>query len=177
MPTVNKCWRHGIIGTHGSWLPGSPRGWRSRGHRVHSSGDYRQPPPEDEHEGLYAFQLKQCPEAVTINKALREVVGKAFRDELVEQEHRVLAIAVSGQHCHFLAELPVAKKEMQASVGHAKRKLSRAMKGQMPGAVWAAGGKFIVIDNEAYQRSVFEYIARHKQQGAWVWTFRDEDDR
>ena len=98
----------------------------------------------------------------------------AFIEELKQREHQVLAIAVANQHCHFLAELPLDKKLMQAEVGHTKRKSSRAVKDAMPGAVWAAGGKFIVIENAAYQQRVFEYILRHREEGAWVWSFRDE---
>ncbi|HEX3314753.1 MAG TPA: hypothetical protein VHR72_07680 [Gemmataceae bacterium] len=31
------------LSTYGSWLPGNPRGFRSRKHRIHSSGDYKNP--------------------------------------------------------------------------------------------------------------------------------------
>ena len=174
MPTEGKCWRHVIIGTHGSWLPGSPKGWRSRGHRIHSSGDYKQPPPEGEHEGLYRFHLARCPDAITISQDLRPVIGKAFIKELTLHGHEALAIAVSGQHCHVLVELPQNRSEMKSEIGRAKRKSSRAVKGEMPGSVWAAGGKFIVIDSQAYKQRVFEYILRHHQEGAWVWSFRDD---
>lgn len=173
MPETGKSWRHGIIGTHGSWLPGSPKGWRSRGHRVHSSGDYQQPPPKDEHAGLYRYVLASCPKAVTLPAPLRRVVGEAFVQELNQRGHRVLAIAIAGQHAHFLAELPIEKRAMLAHVGHAKRRSSRAVKRQLPGRVWATGGKFLVVGDEAYQRRVFDYICRHHDQGAWVWTFRD----
>ena len=173
MPTEGKCWRHVIIGTHGSWLPGSPKGWRSRGHRIHSSGDYNHPPLEGEHECLYQFHLARCPDAITIPQSLRATIGTAFVHELNLLNHEVLAIAVSGQHCHVLAELPQTKSETHKAVGHAKRRSSRKVRNEMPGAVWAAGGKFIVVDNEAYQRRVFEYILRHQQEGAWVWSFRD----
>ncbi len=53
MPTPGKCWWHNILSTHGSWLPGNPRGFRSRNHRIHSSGDYKNPPPLGEHAGLH----------------------------------------------------------------------------------------------------------------------------
>ena len=38
-------WYHCNGSTYGTWLPGDPRGWRSRNHRVHVPGDYRTPPP------------------------------------------------------------------------------------------------------------------------------------
>jgi len=173
MPQPGKCWRHGIIGTHGSWLPGSPKGWRSRGHKIHSSGDYKKPPPSDEHLGLYRYSQEQCPQALVIPKGLRPIVAEAFRDQLLAFNHRVLAIALSGMHCHFLAELPTDKVAMQAAVGDAKRKSSRAVKKELPGRVWAAGGKFILIADHSYQKRVFDYIRRHANEGAWVWTCFD----
>lgn len=53
-------WRHVVISTRSSWLPGSPRGWRSRNHKRHSSGDYKKPPPPDEHEGLREYVEKRA---------------------------------------------------------------------------------------------------------------------
>ncbi len=44
---------HAICTYHGQWMPGDERGWPSRGHRLHSSGDYRSRPPLEEHVGLH----------------------------------------------------------------------------------------------------------------------------
>ena len=173
MPQPGKCWRHIIIGTHGSWLPGSPKGWRSRAHRVHSSGDYKSPPPEEEHAGLYAYNIARCPDAVTIPEAIRSIIGRAFCKELGANRCHTLVIAIAGQHCHVLSELPNNLSETKSIIGHAKRESSRAVKAEMPGKVWAAGGKFIRINDRGYQRRVFDYICRHVQEGAWVWTYRD----
>ena len=60
MPRPGMMWRHVIISTRRSWLHGDGRGFRSRGHRIHSSGDYKDPPPEGEHSGLLEYQRKQC---------------------------------------------------------------------------------------------------------------------
>src|SRR5262249_17500638 len=51
MPAEGKLWRHVIISTLNSWLPGDPRGFRAVNHKIHSSGDYKNPPP-GEHAGL-----------------------------------------------------------------------------------------------------------------------------
>ena len=48
MPRPNKCWWHVTLSTYGSWLPGDQRGFRSRKHKIHSSGDYKNPPPASE---------------------------------------------------------------------------------------------------------------------------------
>ncbi len=45
---------HVTWSTYGSWLPGDPRGFRTRGHRLHVDGDYRNPPPKGKYTGLHA---------------------------------------------------------------------------------------------------------------------------
>ena len=39
--------------TYGTWLPGDPKGFRTRHHREHIEGDYRNPPPKGIYEGLH----------------------------------------------------------------------------------------------------------------------------
>src|SRR4051812_22286516 len=41
-------WLHVSGSTYGTWLRGDPRGWRSRRHREHCEGDYKNPPPKGE---------------------------------------------------------------------------------------------------------------------------------
>jgi hypothetical protein len=53
-------WRMITISTKRSWLPGDQRGFRNRQHRIHSSGDYKNPPPRWEHEGLRRYNEKRC---------------------------------------------------------------------------------------------------------------------
>ncbi|WP_437230609.1 hypothetical protein SH661x_002053 [Planctomicrobium sp. SH661] len=46
-------WFHVTLTTYGAWLPGDPRGFRTRHHREHVEGDYRDPPPAGKYEGLH----------------------------------------------------------------------------------------------------------------------------
>jgi hypothetical protein len=39
-------WYHCMGNTFGTWLPGSPKGFRTRHHREHVEGDYKHPPPK-----------------------------------------------------------------------------------------------------------------------------------
>src|SRR5207249_2399004 len=106
MPRPGMRWRHVVISTWKSWLPGNPRGFRSRHHKIHSSGDYKDPPPEGEHAGLYRFHSKNCGDPIVLPPELRETVGKAIRRKLKEMNCQVLAIAVAATHVHLLVELP-----------------------------------------------------------------------
>jgi hypothetical protein len=51
MAQPGMLWRHVIINTFCTWLHSDERGFRSRKHRIHSSGDYRRRPPKGEHAG------------------------------------------------------------------------------------------------------------------------------
>ena len=173
MPLPGRRWRHVIFGTRGSWLPGDQRGWRSRHHKRHSTGDYKSPPPNDEHEGLHEYSLALCPEAVTIPAHLRAPMGQTLRDHVQSCDHRLLVLSVAGQHVHMLVELPDDLTTIRQIVGDAKRHASRAVRREMPGRLWAARGKYLAVNSEAHHRRAFGYIRCHRTQGAWVWTFKD----
>ena len=48
MPKPGMIWRHVIISTHGSWLPGDPRGFRSKDHDIHAALESHSPPFENQ---------------------------------------------------------------------------------------------------------------------------------
>ena len=73
-------WFHCIGGTYGSWLPGDPRGFRTRHHREHVEGDYRNPPPA----GIYEPRHRRAEDSprfdpVTLRPDDRAVVCRAKR--------------------------------------------------------------------------------------------------
>jgi hypothetical protein len=136
MPTFGKRWRHVIVNTRCSWLHGDLRGFRNRKHRIHSSGDYRNPPPPE--------------------------------------EHRVLAVAVSGEHLHALVELPDDPAQIRLIIGRCKCAATEAMKPALSGRVWAEGGEFKPVDERDYERNVYGYILTKQGRTAWTWSFRDE---
>ena len=176
MPKPGKLWRHVIINTRGSWLPGDERGFRNRGHRIHSSGDYKRPPPVEEHVGLYGYQVGKSPPEVRIARSLRPVIGRAMARYFEACEHRVLVVAITKVHAHMLVELPNSIIKIREIVGEAKRAASRAVKRQMPGSIWARGGTFKPVKTRAHQRRAFGYILYEQGSGAWTWSFLDGTD-
>src|SRR5262249_55423368 len=141
-----KRWRHVIISTLNSWLPGDPRGFRAVDHKIHSSGDYKCPPPKGEHAGLHQYSKKISGEVVIIPRELREVIGTRFVNELALMEHQLLVISVSATHCHLQVELPDDLKEVRKILGEIKRMASVDIRKTLPGRVWAHDGKYQVID-------------------------------
>jgi REP element-mobilizing transposase RayT len=166
-------WRHVVISTVNSWLPGDPRGFRSREHKIHSSGDYKNPPPPGEHKGLYNYSKKISGDPVVIPRDLRPVVGQAVLGKVKKLNYRVLAVSVAGMHAHLLIELPDDRRLIRHVIGQCKTVSSHAIRHRLPGRVWGAGGGFTPVDDPEHHRNVFNYIL--KQRDAWIWSFKDEE--
>ena len=173
VPAPGKKWRHVIINTHSSWLHGDSRGFRSRRHRIHSTGDYKHPPPKGEHEGLYRYQVGKSRPEVRLESDLRPIIGRALLQHLLDSGHAVLVIAVTKVHAHVLIELPDNIVKVKSIIGDAKRRASRAVNAQLPGTVWARGGTYKRVTSRNHQRRAYEYILYEQGPEAWTWSFRD----
>jgi len=109
-------WRHVIISTRRSWLHGDARGFRSREHRIHSSGDYKDPPPKGEHAGLLQYHQKRAKgPRIKIPTSVRREVVLALLGAVLIAGYRVLVIAVTQKHAHLLVELPKARWKTKVS--------------------------------------------------------------
>jgi thiamine-monophosphate kinase len=172
MSAAAECWRHVTLHALRTWLHGDRRGFRTRGHRIHSSGDYMSPPPPKEHEGLRAFHQKRSKAAVQFEPATRGLIGRAIVRQLLEEGRRVLVVAITATHAHILVELPDAMAAIRAIVGRAKNRSSRAVRSTMPGSIWAEGGNYKRVKDRAHQLAVFEYILTKQGSDAWTWHFR-----
>jgi hypothetical protein len=166
-------WRHVVINTHGSWLHGDERGFRSRRHRIHSSGDYKNPPPKGEHAGLYRYHRKGCAKEVTIRRDLRPVIGRAIVDYLLSEGYRVLCVAVGKVHAHSVVELPIPLPEVKRIVGEVKRFSSCCVTFSIPGSLWSAGGEFVPVEDADHLKAAYEYDLYKQGPGAWTWSWRD----
>jgi len=170
-------WIHFVTTTYGAWLSGDPRGFRTRHHREHVAGDYKNPPPRD----LYAKQLERSAKSlkqppVTLAKKWRPIVGGAVRDKLGERGAFVLCLAVSSQHVHLLAKLPRGA-EPRIVMGLAKKHAAFEIKGRgWDGKLWGRRGKELRVRGREHQLRVYGYILAHAKQGAWVWHWRMKDE-
>jgi REP element-mobilizing transposase RayT len=172
MPTPSKCWWHNILSTHGSWLPGNPRGFRSREHRIHSSGDYKNPPPPGEHAGLHRYHSKRTKKTVLL-AADREVVGRSLWQRAEELGHRMRTIAVSFTHAHMLVEMPDDKKKMKTAMGECKRTASFNVSENYESTLWAKLGDFNRVETQDYWENCHHYILGQEQ--SWImWIEKGE---
>jgi hypothetical protein len=173
MTQPGMLWRHVVINTHGTWLHGDARGFRSRRHRIHSSGDYRNPSPKGEHAGLLRYHRKRCPNEVTIPRDLRPQIGQAVARFLLSEGYRVLCVAVGKVHAHAVVELPKDLREVKRIVGEAKRFSSCAVTSSVPGTLWSAGGEFVPVEDADHLKAAYEYDLYKQGPGAWTWSWRD----
>ena len=159
-------------GTYGSWLPGDPRGFRTRRHREHVEGNYRSPPPPGKYEGLHAhvrMSMKQPP--VEIPRDLREPIGRGCLERFAEEGAEVFRISVDFWHVHVAADCsPAGLKQM---VGRVKKVSSHLVRDRIPGRVWQAGCHPVKVGDDGHWRNVLEYIDDHAPE-AWVWRKGDD---
>src|SRR5436190_3175381 len=114
-------WYHLLATTYGAWLYGDARGFRTRHHREHVEGDYKNPPPA----GTYAAKESRSKgslrrQKVIIPESLRPVLGRALLEKLQKLGARVVCISVSAKHIHILAETEarVARRWMGLAKKH-----------------------------------------------------------
>ena len=169
-------WYHIILTTYGAWLPGDPRGFRTRHHRQHVEGDYKNPPPPGRYEKLKKHStesLKHPP--VILSPELRPVVGKALRDRLHEFKVLVACLSVGGQHIHLLAKMPI--EQSRTLIGSVKQHTWFVLREKgWTNKLWGKKAKSIPIRDRAHQINVYNYIIEHQNEGAWVWKHSDRND-
>lgn len=168
-----RTWFHITWNTYGTWLPGDPRGFRSHNHRIHSSGTYKSPPPPGEHHLLHQLAKRELKrEPIRLNAEQQRIALDAVLAKARSIDAEPLAIAIAATHVHLLARFDKARVGIE--VGQLKREASNALADHHPGGVWSARCHPRPVFNQQHQRDAFHYIAAHAQEGALVWTYRDE---
>lgn len=170
-------WYHVNGNTYGTWLPGDKRGWRSRHHKVHVDGDYKAPPPAGKYDTLRRRAEAAMPQSpVFLDQQQRKIAGSALVEMLQRQEAELLAVSVDAVHFHLLARFPDAPARQ--IVGRAKKHAYHLLRnaGHI-GSAWAKRRRILPITDRAHQVSVFEYILRHGEKGAWTWSFKNAAGR
>jgi len=168
--SARKRFQHIIINVRCSWLHGDERGFRSRDHRIHSSGDYKHRPPADEHDGLRQHHRQRSAPPRYLPQHLHECIGQTILAKINEQRHAVLSVSVDGAHVHALVELPDDRTEVKRIVGLWKQAASFVVRDELPGRIWSEGCDPILIRDAAHRRKVFNYILDHASKGAWTWS-------
>ena len=162
---------HLVLNARSTWLTGDDRGFHSRHHRLHSSGDYKNPPPPGEHAGLRRVVEARAQPPVEFPPDLFETLGLALIDKAHQREEWVAAVSVDAHHAHLLVEVPADRDVVKDAVGRWKQAASHAVRDRLPGRIWASSCDPIRIRDEEHLQNVFLYILSHARKGAWVWRY------
>ena len=169
-------WRHVILNAIGSWLHGDPRGFRDRFGRVHSSGDYRNPPPPGEHAGLLRYMRDRSHGRVRFDACVRSIIIARFVEKTREQQFRIICCALSRDHLHALMELPDERDEVRRVVGRSKQAASHAAREYLPGSIWSKGGEYRRIVDKQHLHNAYHYIRTRQERGTLVWSHRPDEN-
>jgi hypothetical protein len=178
-------WRgyfHCIGNTYGSWLPGDPRGFRTKHHREHVDGDYRNPPPAGRYERLHQRSqglMKRT--QVRFTDEMRRLVIDIIVQSLRYHGVGLVVACVSSKHAHALASFePGSLTSTGRGIidpprhyfGIARRRAARALSDAglvAPGGVWSRKSEIVPIVDESHLRNATQYILDHEYEGAAVW--------
>ena len=163
-------WYHCNGNTYGTWLPGSDWGFRTRHHRRHVDGDYKNPPPP----GNYAADLKRSKKPmrrpkVILSFAARQSICDTIMESLRCDEILVVAVCVNGHHFHVLARF--LDRRPRHWIGRAKGRSARAASKvglAAEGGVWGKRCKCKPVNDRAHQLTVVGYIQKHVKEGGAV---------
>ena len=164
-------WYHSTLHTYGSWLRGDPRGWRSRHHREHVDGDYKNPPPRGKYDHLFAYSkslMKRDP--VRIELELRQFVLDAVVERLWRKPIPVAVGSLDGVHLHLLHQC--ADHNPRHWLGLAKKHSSHLVRqlGLLPpGGLWGKRSHPEPVTCAAHYERAFDYIRKHALRGAVVY--------
>jgi hypothetical protein len=176
MEKDDREWFHVTTHTYGAWLHGDPRSFRTRHHREHIEGDYKNPPAPGTYDHLLERSkrlLKQEP--VVLAPEWRAIVGAAVCEKLIRLGAQVLAVSMSATHAHILAKM-LPGQIPRTWVGQAKKHSNFIAKEHgWTGELWAVRSKVISIKDRPHQLNTFNYILDHVDEGAWVWDFRKSE--
>lgn len=165
----NKSWFHVVLTFYGNWLPGDPRGFRTKKHKKHIEGDYKNPPPKDLYKGLYEASLDSLKQPkMLLLPSQQIIVGEAFLETFQAMHIPILAIAVSRTHLHMQAEFET--KQVRNICGKGKKNSwHRLCEHNWKGKLWAKGGKYLPIKDYSHHKNTHNYLLKHASENAWVW--------
>lgn len=175
-----KGWFHHTGHCFGSWLRGDPRGWRTRHHREHVEGDYKNPPEEGAWEWLFAYSKRLMKrKEVTLDWTLRVFVLHCVVAKLLADGVEVLCASLDNRHLHVLARYP--KASPRYALGYAKKYATQKLKAhglavgldlQLGEGIWAKRSHPEPIADQDHHVFAFKYILKHAKKGAVVWHFK-----
>ena len=159
---TEPAWVHATVTCYGQWLPGDPRGFRTRHHREHVAGDYKRPPKENQSARLRRSKSLLTHSSTVLAPRERAVAVDNIRERLVTAGVVPAAVAVAATHVHVYGHFPIG--EPKKFVGRAKRNATEALRElgrEEDEKAWAKGCRCEVIEDRRHAWNLYTYILRH----------------
>lgn len=174
MPLPNRAWFHVMWHTYGTWIPGDERGFRDRDHRIHSSGDYKNPPPKGDHEGLHRYAKRVSKDEVVLQSPeQRREVCEALLATIRETEFRLLVLTICRVHVHVVIELPDDAKSRHVALTKIKMNASKRVTNKPASRLWARLWKLVYIADETHREDELRYVRDRQGRYVCTWTHHD----
>ena len=161
--------------THGTWLPGDPRGYQTWRHRVHVPPPKRYAKPGEETYDPAAHRLRHAAakkllkgDPVFLTRRQMGCCLEAMIEEFGAIPVEPAIVAVGDWHVHTL--IRVGGYPIRTGVGRLKAAASRLLSQyeMKPPKVWAQGCHMFSKDDDRAIRKAFDYVRDHADEGALV---------
>jgi hypothetical protein len=176
LPRMSTQWQHVMVGTRCSWLHGDERGFRSRGHRVHSSGDYKHRPPSSQHEGLRKYHRERSRKPVSLELEVRIRVAEEFVRKAQSLGVMLIAFGMAKQHGHAVGDFPRDYAELKKLIGKCKQRASHQVRDVLPGTIWSEGVRSEKVNDKEHLHNCYDYIRLRQEAGTVVWSHHPDED-
>jgi len=152
--------------TYGSWLPGDPRGFRTRKHKRHvpppkrysDGGDFYNP---QDYREILECATRECKGCVTLNEKHRSFLRRKLVEIGRDKGFPLKAVHVGRTHVHVLLQSDGA--DVPRIVNLLKGITSRGLSEHgLPGRVWTRGYHMRVIPENALPGAL-RYLKSHKE--------------
>ncbi len=162
--------------THGYWLQGNPRGFRTRKGKRHIPSPARfaapgeKPYSPEQHERLYELQRKQTPLPVTLSPSHLKLILGIIADTMKELCGEYGVVSIDTHHVHAAVDLRITPGQRPgASVSKfcqfAKGRSAKALNREgVPGKIWARGYHARRLQ-AGHVQSAIDYVKHHSDQG------------
>ena len=157
---------HCMGNTHGTWLPGDDRGFRTRHHRQDVPFDYKNPPPPEHYDGLeqHARDLMKR-DAVYLSVEQRH----AALEEMLKSLREDVEVDATDAHCDWF---DAADHNPRHWIGVAKKESSHYLKvaALAPvGGLWAVRCECLPVRDAFHRKNAKQYILDHVLRGAAIY--------
>lgn len=158
--------------TYGYWLPGDPRGFRTRGHREHvapppryaANGDSYNP---DFYKPLFESARKRAGKTVALSAQHLPIVADVLKTTIKQVIKRPSIAAIGNHHVHVLVEpIDIDVPEFcRLAKGRSSTAVRKSGLGEMK---WARGYHARSMESDKEARAAWRYISKHGHHGGLV---------